>query len=210
MQERACVPSEHTPLRFFITRRRLPSLAEIQGVSQVLVWDGRWRGKQGKGGEADLLVTITIELLYKAPVDNIGGITEQERQSSFIKKRPCWRWRETKATHNLCELSLSGGRRGGPPTSLGFINLCIYFFACVLCRLEQSTHSWQHHEYACTLTDVSETLIVMEEGCKMYLLMLHNGEGLEVLFPPDFVPLLTHFFGILSALFCLKAEAKLC
>lgn len=48
------------------------------------------------GGEAgirelDLLVTITIELLYKAPVDNIGGITEQERQFSFIKKkRPGW------------------------------------------------------------------------------------------------------------------------
>lgn len=63
--------------------------------------------------EVDLLVTITIELLYKAPVDNIGGITEQERQSSFIKKkkslvgverrqrlRPCW--------DDLCEHSLSG------------------------------------------------------------------------------------------------------
>lgn len=59
----------------------------------------RWKmeGEAGRG-KVDLLVTITIELLYKAPVDNIGGITKQERQFSFIKKRPCWCWRETKAT----------------------------------------------------------------------------------------------------------------
>lgn len=100
----------------------------------------------GAGGEAgirelDLLVTITIELLYKAPVDNIGGITERERQSSFIKKKkreknglvgvegrqrlpPC---REG----DLCELSLSGLGGGllsvSPAASLGFINLWIYF-----------------------------------------------------------------------------------
>lgn len=54
----------------------------------VRSWCGvRWKmeGEAGRG-EADLLVTITIELLYKAPVDNIGGITEQDRQSGFIKK----------------------------------------------------------------------------------------------------------------------------
>lgn len=73
----------------------------------------RWKmeGEAGRG-EADLLVTITIELLYKAPVDNIGGITKQERQSSFIKKGLVGvggRQRLHPGRDDLCELSLSGG-----------------------------------------------------------------------------------------------------
>lgn len=65
-----------------------------------------------EGGKVNLLVTITIKLLYKTPVDNIGGITQQERQSSFIKKRPCWCWRETKATSRQTVSSLSVGGSG--------------------------------------------------------------------------------------------------
>lgn len=34
----------------------------------------------------DLLATIKIKLLYKAPVDNIKGLAEQSKQSGFIKK----------------------------------------------------------------------------------------------------------------------------
>lgn len=34
----------------------------------------------------NLLVTINIKLLYKAPVDNIKGLTEQNEQSDFIIK----------------------------------------------------------------------------------------------------------------------------
>lgn len=34
----------------------------------------------------DLLATIKIKLLCKAPVDNIKGLAEQNKQSSFIKK----------------------------------------------------------------------------------------------------------------------------
>lgn len=41
---------------------------------------GRW------GGKVDLLATIKIKLLYKAPVDNIKGLAEQSKQSGFIKK----------------------------------------------------------------------------------------------------------------------------
>lgn len=32
----------------------------------------------------DLLATINIKLLYKAPVDNIKGLAVQNKQSSFI------------------------------------------------------------------------------------------------------------------------------
>ncbi len=34
----------------------------------------------------DLLATINIKPLYKAPVDNIKGLAEQNKQSGFIKK----------------------------------------------------------------------------------------------------------------------------
>lgn len=73
-------------------------------------------GGGGREREADLLVTITIELLYKAPVDNIGGFTEQESQSSFIKKGLVGvggRQRLHPGRDNLCELSLSVGGGGG-------------------------------------------------------------------------------------------------
>lgn len=36
-------------------------------------------------GVADLLVTITIKLLYQAPADDIKGLIEQNKQSAFIK-----------------------------------------------------------------------------------------------------------------------------
>lgn len=70
--------------------------------------DGR-RGRKRWGG---LLVTITIKLLYKTPVDNIGGITEQERESSFIKKGLVGgggRQRPHPGRVALAELSLWGG-----------------------------------------------------------------------------------------------------
>lgn len=38
------------------------------------------------GGGGDLLATINIKLLYKAPMDNIKGLAEQNKQSSLIKK----------------------------------------------------------------------------------------------------------------------------
>ncbi len=38
------------------------------------------------GGKVDLLATINIKLLYKAPVNNIKGLAEQNKQSGFIKK----------------------------------------------------------------------------------------------------------------------------
>lgn len=44
--------------------------------------DGGGRG----GGKVDLLATINIKLLYRAPVDNIKGLADQSKQSSFIKK----------------------------------------------------------------------------------------------------------------------------
>lgn len=77
------------PLCFFITLLRLCSLAAIQsfpGTDQVWPWDGRRRRKQGRDGKVDLLATINIKLLYKAPVDNIKGLAEQSKQSSFIKR----------------------------------------------------------------------------------------------------------------------------
>lgn len=40
------------------------------------------RGRRG----VDLLATINIKLLYKAPVDNIKGLAEQNKQSSFVIK----------------------------------------------------------------------------------------------------------------------------
>lgn len=141
--------SVHTPQapRFFIRVPRLRSLAEIQSVSQVLVCDGRWSVGWGWGEagirELDLLVTITIELLYKAPVDNIGGITERERQSSFIKKKKrekktAWlvlkgdkgylRAGRVTSVSSLCRVWGGGGVLSvSPAASLGFINLWIYF-----------------------------------------------------------------------------------
>lgn len=44
------------------------------------------RGVCVEGRGLDLLVTINIKLLYKAPVDNIKGPAEQNKQSGFIKK----------------------------------------------------------------------------------------------------------------------------
>lgn len=124
----------------------LCTLAEIQTVCQVRVWDGRRGRKQGEGG--DLLVTITIKLLYKTPVDNIGGITEQERKSSFIKKALLLvegdKGDIQAGSPSLS--SLSGGGRWvqsvSPAASLGFINLCIYFLH-VSCA-DVGTHSWKH------------------------------------------------------------------
>ena len=40
------------------------------------------RGRRG----VDLLATINIKLLYKAPVDNIKGLAEQNKQSGFVIK----------------------------------------------------------------------------------------------------------------------------
>lgn len=95
--------------------------------------------EDGGGGEAgirelDLLVTITIELLYKAPVDNIGGITEQERQFSFIKKKhthtqkTAWlvlkgdkgylRAGRVTSVSSLCRVWRGGGRAECEPCSL--------------------------------------------------------------------------------------------
>lgn len=34
----------------------------------------------------DLLATINIKPLYKAPVDDIKGLAEQNKKSGFIKK----------------------------------------------------------------------------------------------------------------------------
>lgn len=77
------------PLRFFITLLRLCSLAAVQGGPGTgcemadLVGGG---GGEGEGGRLDLLVTINIKLLYKAPVDNIKELAVQSKQSGFIKK----------------------------------------------------------------------------------------------------------------------------
>lgn len=46
----------------------------------------RLRTEEEAGGKVDLLATINIKLLYKAPVDNIKGLAEQNKQSSFIKR----------------------------------------------------------------------------------------------------------------------------
>lgn len=95
----------------------------------------------------DLLVTITIKLLYKTPVDNIGGITEQARQSSFIKKALL----VVEGDKGYIQAgspslsALSGGREVqsvSPAASLGFINLCIYLLH-VSCA-DMGTHSWKH------------------------------------------------------------------
>lgn len=45
----------------------------------------RWRTEEEGGEKVDLLATINIKLLYKAPVDNIKGLAEQSKQSGFIK-----------------------------------------------------------------------------------------------------------------------------
>lgn len=97
-----------------------------------------------EGGKVNLLVTITIKLLYKTPVDNIGGITQQERQSSFIKKKALLVLEGDKGyIQTDCELSLGGGKwvqSVSPAASLGFIHLCI-FLAHVLCKRSDCNHS---------------------------------------------------------------------
>lgn len=123
----------------------------------------------------DLLVTITIELLYKAPVDNIGGITEQERQSSFIKKGLVGvggRQRLHPGRDDLCELGGRWVQSVSPVASLGVINFCIYFLHVYCADVSNApTHESIMNMHACMLTDVFETLIVMEEGCKMHHLI---------------------------------------
>lgn len=104
-------------------------------------------------GEVDLLVTITIELLYKAPVDNIGGITEQERQSSFIKKGLVGvggRQRLHPGRDDLCELGGRWVQSVSPVASLGFINLCIYFLHVYCADVSNApTHESIMNMHAC-------------------------------------------------------------
>lgn len=93
-------------LRAFSLRRHVCAPWQSSKVSI-----SSWCEMEAGRGEADLLVTITTELLYKVPVDNIGGITEQERQSSFIKKGLVGvggRQRLHPCKDDLCELSLAG------------------------------------------------------------------------------------------------------
>lgn len=75
-------------LWFFITLLRLCSVAAIQGGpgTGCEMADVVGGGGGGEGGRLDLLVTINIKLLYKAPMDNIKGLAEQSKQSGFIKK----------------------------------------------------------------------------------------------------------------------------
>ena len=91
--------------------------------------DGRRRGKQG-GGELDLLVTITIELLYKAPLDNIGGITQQRGSPVSLKKALLVLGGDKGSiragTTSVSSLCVRGGVQSGSPVApLGFINFCI-------------------------------------------------------------------------------------
>lgn len=225
--------SVHAPQApcFFIRVPRLRSLAEIQSVSQVLVCDGRWSvGGAGGAGirELDLLVTITIELLYKAPVDNIGGITEQERQSSFIKKKknkkkwPGWCWRQTKAT----------SVQGGWPLwalSVGFGGGCrvwalqplwvslIYGFILFMCTVQtRATHPLMRALWICMHANWCVWGSNCDGGGELnapsrtswhvlcYIMVRH----LTCSFPPILLLYSPCFLAFLSALFCLKAGAN--
>lgn len=178
----------------------------------------RWK-MEGEAGRAkvDLLVTITIELLYKAPVDNIWGITEQEKQSSFIKKKGLagvgGRQRLHLGRDDLCELGDAGGCRVWALQSLWV--LLIYVFIFCMCTVQTwATHPLMRPLWICMYTN----WCVWDSNCDgggvqnapshmswhvilCYIMVRHYTSPILFLYLPCFL-------AFLSALFCLKAEAN--
>lgn len=162
-----------------------------------------------EGGGRDLLVTITIKLLYKTPVDNIGGITEQERQSSFIKKSLAGgegRQRLHPGWVALSELSLWGGSGCRVWALQPLWVLLIYAFIFCTCPVQ----TWEP-------TRDSTWICMQANWCVLKLCVwsapFHMSERVILCFRRSFPALncpfiYLIFFLFLFAFFCFKAGAN--